>query len=817
LGLYAVFAAWHGRAPHSRGACLVAAFGHPFFDFSIFTLIWRASRRPGLGPAGRRSARLMSAGFLLVAATDLAVLHGHARGVPSAAAGPSDVLHVLALALLVASMVSFTYQKLKPAERSRFGLDIATVMVASAVPLWSFVLRPIGLASCRDPARLALALVYPTADLILAFGLVYILFRCPEPRMRPSLVALAGGGLLHAVADLEISVGRLAVAPAVPAGAIAATYLAAKWSLASGAWLFARGAAASPRVASLKATRPGLFRFLPYLAVTAGYAVLAVLAGRGPAAPFADVVLGTASLTALVFARQALTLRENRRLVAESQALTAELRQSEERHRALYEDNPSMYFTVAPSGVVLSVNRFGAEQLGYRADDLVGRPLLGVIAEADKSAVLAHLSECLANPGRTLGWELRKVRKDGSLLWVKEAARSVLDRDRALVVLIVCEDVTPRKRAEEAEARLHRALERAAREWEQTFDSIEAPILILDDAGRIVRLNRAAKELSGAGSYPRLLGRAVAEAGSGQPWEKAGELAAEIAAGGLGRHVQVPDESNGRTWDVAASAATRLEGQDERVIVVARDITPMVQLQESLRRSETMSVLGSVVAGVAHEVRNPLFGISTNVDAFEARFGRRKEYRETIAALREGVGRLVGLMNELLDYGRPAQKAPTLETLSAIVARAVESCSGLARSCGVEVTTDLPGNLSPIAVDRDRIVQVFQNLIENATQHTPRGGTVRIEGRETRHGNQHFVECSVTDSGPGFRDEDLPRLFEPFFTRRQGGTGLGLSIVQRIVDLHGGSITAANRPEGGAVMHVRFPLSAPDPRPERSS
>jgi signal transduction histidine kinase len=237
----------------------------------------------------------------------------------------------------------------------------------------------------------------------------------------------------------------------------------------------------------------------------------------------------------------------------------------------------------------------------------------------------------------------------------------------------------------------------------------------------------------------------------------------------------------------------------------------MVELQESLRRSETMSVLGSVVAGVAHEVRNPLFGISANLDAFAVRFGDRDEYRETIAALREGVGRLVGVMNELLDYGRPAQRAPTIETLEGMVARAVDSCAGLARSSGVEVTTAVPENLAPISVDHDRTVQVFQNLIENATQHTPRGGTVRIEGREVSLGTQRFVECSVTDSGPGFREEDLPRIFEPFFTRRHGGTGLGLSIVQRIVDLQGGSITAGNHPQGGATVTVRLPAFALDP------
>jgi PAS domain S-box-containing protein len=131
------------------------------------------------------------------------------------------------------------------------------------------------------------------------------------------------------------------------------------------------------------------------------------------------------------------------------------LRESEERYRVLYEDNPSMYFTVDATGVVLSVNKFGAEQLGYEPGDLVGENVLTVFHEDDKEAVKRQLAECLENSASVASWEFRKVRLDGSMLWVRERARTVTGADGKPMVLIVCEDITEQKVAEEE----HRHLE----------------------------------------------------------------------------------------------------------------------------------------------------------------------------------------------------------------------------------------------------------------------------------------------------------------------------------------------------------------------
>ena len=128
----------------------------------------------------------------------------------------------------------------------------------------------------------------------------------------------------------------------------------------------------------------------------------------------------------------------------------------------------------------------------------------------------------------------------------------------------------------------------------------------------------------------------------------------------------------------------------------------------------------------------------------------------------------------------------------------------------MDVAVRSDGGLPQLHVDRGRIAQVFQNLLENAIQHSPKGTTVLFRADRVE-GDRDGVRFAVEDAGPGFLPGDLHRVFEPFFTRRRGGTGLGLSIVQRIVDQHGGEVLAANLSSGGAAITVYLPL-----RPRRA-
>jgi signal transduction histidine kinase len=230
-----------------------------------------------------------------------------------------------------------------------------------------------------------------------------------------------------------------------------------------------------------------------------------------------------------------------------------------------------------------------------------------------------------------------------------------------------------------------------------------------------------------------------------------------------------------------------------------------VRLQEVLQRKEALSAMGALVAGVAHEVRNPLFGISSTVDAFAARVGGNAAAAPYLDRMRELVARLSGLMTELLDYGKPVAGDFASASLTAVVGEALEACGPLAARAGVTLAMEHAQTPLEIRMDGPRLRQVFQNLVQNAVEHTPAGGRVLVGVQRDEQGGHPGARCSVRDSGPGFDVADLPHVFEPFFTRRRGGTGLGLSIVQRIVELHAGRAWASNHPEGGGVVTVWLP------------
>jgi signal transduction histidine kinase len=273
-----------------------------------------------------------------------------------------------------------------------------------------------------------------------------------------------------------------------------------------------------------------------------------------------------------------------------------------------------------------------------------------------------------------------------------------------------------------------------------------------------------------------------------------------------------------RATTVSKEALERSEYRLRRMVRrLRREIADRIQaeaerarLESSLRRAETMSAMGALVAGVAHEVRNPLFAIQSVLDAMEARFGERTDLQRYFPVLRDEAGRLTRLMQELMEYGKPLNRELTPGPVGDILSEALRHNEVLAATNGVRLVGRIPGTLPPVRLDHDRLLRVFQNLLENAIQHSRPSDEVVLETRMPGTNGKRWIECLVADSGPGFPVDDLPHVFEPFFTRRRGGTGLGLSIVQQIAHEHGGDIVAANRPAGGALMTVRLPVCEGD-------
>ena len=480
------------------------------------------------------------------------------------------------------------------------------------------------------------------------------------------------------------------------------------------------------------------------------------------------------------------------------------LRDSEERYKLLFESTPQPIWVYNEDTLAfLAVNEAATRTYGFTRDEFLSMTANDIRAREDIPTLMIKSSDpndlVISSP-----W--RHKTKDNRTIYVEMSSHPVVF-DGKHSRLVIVNDVTERKLLDEKQQRLHASLQQSAMEWRQTFNAIDFPVLIVDLAGTIKRSNLAAEHIIGI-EAEKITGTTIGALGNAQPWKKAAELIEEIRVNHAPLAEEIKDEDTGKTWAITLYHINEFGSVGERAILIAQDITKRAELEASLRQSEMMSLLGSLVAGVAHEVRNPLFGISSIIDAFETRFSDRTEYLRYTSVLRDEIGRLTILMEELLEYGKPFRGDLYLVSMEEMVARSVRACMPAAEVAKVTLESNVEESLPKLKIDRRRLSKVFVNLIENAIYHSPQKSVVMIEARKVLDGNNEFVQCEIRDSGAGILPEDIPKIFEPFFSKRRGGTGLGLAIAHRIMQEHGGKLIAGNNPGGGACMIARFPIPA---------
>ena len=486
------------------------------------------------------------------------------------------------------------------------------------------------------------------------------------------------------------------------------------------------------------------------------------------------------------------------------------LRMSEEKWRAVFEHNPTMYFMLDPAGTVISVNPFGAEQLGYTVEELVGRPVLDVFLDDDREAARRHVADCVAHPGEAMSWEIRKIRKDGTVLWVRETARTMRTAADDVVVLVACEDITQRRRAEDE-------LRASETRFRTLVDHASDAFFLSDERGIIIDVNRRACESSG---YTRdeLIGKTAAD------------LDAELDMNWIReRHARGEDvvtfESRYRRKDgtlFPSEVRTRVfrsEDGHRFAIALVRDITDRKISEQALREAQAalahvtrVTTLGEVTASFAHELNQPLAAITNNASACRALLASGRQER---GELQEVLGDIVAdaeRASAIIERVRALAKRSTPERAELRLVDVVKDVLALAAAefaaRHVSICTDMPADLPVVVGDRVQLQQVLLNLVINgmdamsSVEEAER--KLAIVGQLDEQDGHPAVRISVQDRGIGLQPEETDRLFEAFYTTKPHGMGLGLAISRSIIEVHGGRLWAESNLDRGAVFCFRL-------------
>jgi PAS domain S-box-containing protein len=370
---------------------------------------------------------------------------------------------------------------------------------------------------------------------------------------------------------------------------------------------------------------------------------------------------------------------------------------------------------------------------------------------------------------------------------------------------------------EEKNKQLLLKVEELNRTRDYLHDILEAMtdgVLAVDVEGRITTFNRAAQ---------RITGYTAAEAKD----RRYSELFAD-SFGDLPRQVgrsealrgHVPSElqrRDGTSVPVSESVAllTDRQGNVAGAIKVFQDLSEITRLKEQVRRNDRLAAVGQMAAAVAHEIRNPLGGIEGFAALLARDIPRDDPKSVLVERILAGTKSLNRVVSELLAFTRPMKfEFETIdceELLKSVLALAGDGNNGVAVSVETDGTGYPASGGATLVGDAEKLKQVFLNIVLNAFQSMADGGELRIKmRREDRSGEREAPSVIVTfaDTGCGIPKKVLPRIFEPFFTTKEKGTGLGLSVAARIVEGHGGRITATSTEGVGSTFEIRLPCDA---------
>ena len=489
------------------------------------------------------------------------------------------------------------------------------------------------------------------------------------------------------------------------------------------------------------------------------------------------------------------------------------LRESEEQLRLALQFNQAVManmgeglYVLDTRGLVTYINPTAERLFGWSSAELLGRKMHDVTHYQHADGTRFPAEECpglqVLEKGTALAdHEDLFIRKDGTFFRVVYSSSPIRLEGAVVGVVVVFRDVTVQKQAEEA-------VQRSASWLRSLIATTQDAVISIDRRGCVVLFNSGAERIFGY-TAEEIVGCKVSEL---MPEPYASEHDEYIAryertgeAHAIGRiRTVTAKRKNGELFPIELSVTEIEVDQDVHYAAFIRDISEKTKLQEQLVERERLATIGTTAAKIGHELANPLNGISLTIQLLEQRLSKQlnspdSQVTATVQRLKNEISRLNQLAGQFRTISRRERYNFQPTELAGLIDDVVKIQTPHFAQLNIQIEHCIPTDLPTVTVDRDKIKQALLNLVKNAAESMPGGGTIDIEINTSEEG----VSIDVTDTGTGIPlDIDA---FEPFVTTKKQGTGIGLVVVRQIVIAHGGKISYRSRPGEGTTFRIELP------------
>jgi PAS domain S-box-containing protein len=481
--------------------------------------------------------------------------------------------------------------------------------------------------------------------------------------------------------------------------------------------------------------------------------------------------------------------------------LNERLRESEERYYDLYENAPDMYHTINKKGLIIECNMTEAKVLGYSKEELIGKSVFDIQTEESRK-IGKKAMEKLFRRGEIKGLELQFVKKNGDVMDVSINATVIYDKNgNAVGTRSVIRDITKKKRMIEI-------IKNSNFKLQAIFDAITDGICLIDKDFKIQNINRSVPKYFGSSPVDFIGKKCYIAFEEGGKMCEGCNVIKTFTTGEPVNYTRVRRLKDGTSVELEVSAfpVKGKKGKIEQVVYYMKDVTERKRMERQMESSRKLAALGGIVAGVTHEVRNPLQNILTGIDLLELEAKKKGLSLDILKNLRSFTGDMDFIIKELLDYSKPVKLDLKEWAITDVVSGVIDAFEERMRKGKIEVLKDYEKDLKRVNIDVRRIRQSIRNIIENSIDAMPDGGefTTTISSHNNNRGE--FISIRFSDSGIGISKKNIERVFEPFFSTKADGMGMGLAVAKRFVEVHDGEI-ALNSEEGkGCDVTILLPI-----------